>query len=139
MQLVGNRRVLLRFGLSFQNGMLHDRLATVDPGRVVPHVDNPQPEFHEVCVTFTDHKSRLCHQNVDICHMHPQPPKAKGQLLLLLCVPQSYSPSGRYGPYVVQKILKSTKRLCVHDELTQKAVSYAWNQCVRVLNDDEEK
>ena len=120
-------------------GLLHGRLATVDPGRIVPCEGNPSPEFHEVCLTFTDHKSRPCHRNVDVCYMLPQPPKAKGQLLLLLCSPSSLSPYGPYGPYVAVKVLKSTRRVVVHDEHSQKNVSYDFDQCVRVLNDDEDK
>ena len=55
--LIGEKRILLRFGLSYQNGLLHDRLATVDPGRIRPHAGSPDPLFHKVCITFTDHKS----------------------------------------------------------------------------------
>ena len=138
-QLIENRRVLLRFGLSYMQASLHGRLATVDPGRIIPWEGNPSPGFHEVCLTFTDHKSRSCHRNVDVCAMLPQPPKAKGQLLLLLCSPSSLSPYGPYGPYIAAKISKSTRKVVVRDELSQKNVSYDFDQCVRVLNDDENK
>ena len=57
-QLIGDKRVLLRFSTSYKNGLLHDHLMTVDPGRVKPYDGNPMPDYHEVCLTFTDHKSR---------------------------------------------------------------------------------
>lgn len=138
-QLIGDKRVLLRFGMSYENGLLHDRLATVDPGRVKPYDGNPMPDYHEVCLTFTDHKSRSCHRNVDICHMYPEPPRAKGQSLLLLCTPHSVSPQGRYGPYIALQVQKSLNRITVRDESTQKNVTYNLDQCVRLLEENEAK
>ena len=93
-QLIGDKQVLLWFSMSYKNGLLHDHLATVDPRRVKPYDGNPMPDYHEVCLTFTDHKSQSCHCNVDICHMYPKPPRAKGQSLLLLCTPHSISSQG---------------------------------------------
>ncbi len=139
-QIIGDKRVLLRFGASYENGLLLDRLATVDPGRVKPYDGNPVPDYHEVCLSFTDHKSRACHRNVDICHMEPAPPRAKGQSLLLLCAPSSVSPHGRYGPYIALQVQKkSLNRVTVRDESTRKNVIYNLDQCVRLMEENEAK
>ena len=71
--------------------------------------------------------------------MYPQPPKAKGQSLLLLCTPCTRSPHGPYGPYTVVKMHKTTKKIMVCDEISQTEVMYDFDQCVRILNDDEDK
>ena len=133
-QLIAERRVLVRFGMSYENTVLHDRLTTVDPRRISPHPYNTQPEFHEVCVAFTDQKSRLCHENVDICHLKPEPPKAKGKSLLLLC-----SPSGPFGPYIMHRVKRSSKIIIVKDESSKKTIKYRFDQCVHVLNAGKEK
>ena len=138
-QLIGNRRVQVRFRITFESGTLRDRLATVDPGRVIPYAGNPQPGFHEVCITYTDNKGQVKHQNVDICHLIPEPPRAKGQTLLLLRSPLSSSPEGPYGPYVAERVQRDVKKITVRDSITGAAVVYDFNQCIRILEDHESK
>lgn len=137
--LIADKRVLVAFGAGYTDASMFKRLATVDPGRVIPQKDYPEPGYHEVCTTFTDHEGRLCHRNVDICYLKPAPPNAKGQSLLLLCTPNSSSPNGPYGPYIAKKVKKSTKTITVRDEVTKKDVQYGFDQCVRILNDGEKK
>ena len=139
MELIGTLRVLVRFDLAYENGTLHDRLATVDPGRIKPYAGNPDPAFHEVCVTFTDHQSKLSHRNVDVCFLHPEPPRSKSQSLLLLCTPRSRSPTGPYGPYKACKVERTAKTITVVDEATRKKVKYNLDECVRVLEENETK
>ena len=138
-RLISDNQVLVVFGAAYCDASLFKCLATVDPGRVKPHANNLQPRFHEVCVTFTDHEGRLHHKNVDICYLKPAPPNAKGQSLLLLCNPNSWSPSGRYGPYTALKVQRSSKMVTVLNEVTKKPVQYSFNQCVRILKDGENK
>ena len=138
-QLIGHRRVQVRFKITFESGTLRDRLATVDPGRVVPHAGNPDPEFHEVCITYTDNKGQVRHRNVDICHLLPEPPRAKGQTLLLLRAPVSSSADGPYGPYTAERVQRDVKKITVRDLVTGNAVVYDFSQCVRILEDDESK
>ena len=122
MELIGSMRVLVRFDLAYENGTLHDRLATVDPGRTKPYRGYPEPAYHEVCLTFTDHRSKLSHRNVDVCFLHPEPPRSKLQSLLLLCTPRSCSPTGPYGLYKVYKFERTAKKITVVDEVTKKKV-----------------
>lgn len=138
-QLIRYRRVQVRFKVTFESGTLRDRLATVDPGRVVPFAGNPQPEFHEVCITYTDNKGQVRHRNVDICHLLPEPPWVKGQTLLLLSSPVSSSADRPYGPYTAERVQRDVKKITVRDAVTGNAVVYDFSQCVRILEENESK
>ncbi len=138
-ELIGNKRVQVRFKITFESGTLTDRLATVDPGRVVPYAGNPEPGFHEVCLTYTDNKGQCKHQSVDICHLNPEPPRAKGHRLLLLCAPVSSSPDGPFGPYIAERVQRDVKKVTVRDHITGTLEMYDFSQCLRVMEDSEIK
>ena len=82
---------------------------------------------------------KLCHHNVDICHLKPEPLRAKSQTLLLLCRPRSYSPYGGCGLYKAHKVKRAAKKVVVTDTETKKLVCYDFNECVRLLEDDDKK
>ena len=90
------------------------------------------PDYHEVCLTFTDHKSWFYYHNVHICHMQLQPPRAKEQSLLLLYTPHSISPHGQYGPYAAISIQKSLNAWWVNKE---KCYLQPGSMCVIVTQD----
>ena len=111
------------------------RLGIVDEHITVPHQGNPEPAYHEVCVTATDHKARIFHRNIDICHLLPQPPRKKGQYFLVLRCAEYPEFEGPYRADLVQ-----TKKKAItvwHGGRGKKAI-FNSDYTVRVLQYGED-
>lgn len=135
--LIGDNQIVVSFNEYYPDASLFKCHATIDPGRVIAPEGLVEPQYHEVYVTFSDHDQRIRHKSVDVCHLGPVPPNAKGQSLLLLCNPKS--PHGQYGPYTADKVSRAKKQIRVIDNATQKRVVYSFGECVRILEDGENK
>ena len=129
MQLLGDMRTHVRFDITYDCGKFHNRLGVVDAYRITPQIDT-QPGEHEVCITATDSRGRVFHDNINICHLLPQPPSKKGQSFIVL--PTQEYPYYR-GVFVASRVERSSGRITVSGSTREYNQTFQKQGTVRVI------
>ena len=128
-QLLGDMRIHIRFNITYDCGKFHNRLGVVDAYRITPQIDR-QPGEHKVCVTATDSRGRVFHDNIDICHLLPQPPSHKGQSFIVLPTKEC---SYYRGVFVASRVERSSGRITVLGSTKEYNQTFLKQGTVRVI------
>ena len=123
--------VHVQFTHAYNNGSMVRRRGAVRPGRIIACTGLLPVKYHEVCVSFTDNRGNLRHDNVDVCHLTPAHLDKKGQTGLIIRTDYEGC-----RVHMVKRYARTDK--IVHFE-TKGIVPFKQEDIVRLIRKGEEK